>query len=110
VNFEQYVQTTETSTPKTKGTNGTQLKMFLGHEQHCSPLQLLLHFSGTFTTTKYSMKFPQEWYGKVFLVLTAASYHEDMLRYRSYLMLALNIDKWSATHFSPLPPQNLKIS
>ena len=40
MNFEQHAQTTEISTPKTKGTNGTQLKMLLGHVQHCSPLQL----------------------------------------------------------------------
>jgi hypothetical protein len=31
VNFEQHVQTTETSTPKTKEMNGTQFKMFLGN-------------------------------------------------------------------------------
>jgi hypothetical protein len=61
VNFEQHVQTTETSTPKTKEMNGTQLKTFLGNVQHCSPLQLLLYFSGAFTTTKCSIKFPQEW-------------------------------------------------
>jgi len=58
VNFEQHAQTTETSIPTTKGTNGTQLKMLVGHVQHCFPLQLLLYFSGAFTTTKCSIKFP----------------------------------------------------